>query len=82
MGQMHAASTKTARMSRALKELMKAGSRGLTTRQWANVAGIEAAGTVASELRRNGHDVRCALEHITDDGGRIHRYTYHGKLPS
>jgi hypothetical protein len=71
---MHAARLATSSRLRDAMTALAQHPRGLTTREWCNKAGIEAASAVAAELRENGLDVKC--KYIGRRGSRkIHRYS-------
>ena len=66
--------TKSQRLQRTLSALKKAGRRGVTSRELAEVRGSVAVGTDVSELRAQGHEIECFYSHQTGNGSKIYVY--------
>lgn len=63
------------RLQRTLALLRKCGGWGCTTHDIIAGAKVCAVNSAISELRRNGFVIKCKFYGVTDDGGRVYRYT-------
>jgi phosphatidylserine/phosphatidylglycerophosphate/cardiolipin synthase-like enzyme len=63
------------RLRTLLSALLKAGDRGLTTRELIDSTGSCAPHSDVAELRSNGYTVVCSFAGLSGEGRRVHRYT-------
>jgi len=79
----HAASVETSPRLRALlSALLKAGERGLTTREIFERTDSMAVHSDCHELRQNGYQISCRRERTTAGGRLVHRYRIEGNVAS
>ena len=72
---MNARSVKTSdKLKTVLGFLRSRASDGATSREIMEYCNTVAPGTVVSELRKNGYDVSCKFERITDGNAKVFRY--------
>lgn len=72
MGQIHAATRMTPRLTRVL-DVLRRNAAGATTHEIIHAGHVCAVNTCVSELRKLGHQIDCDLEAVTESG-RTYRY--------
>jgi hypothetical protein len=75
---MHAAAEKSERLQKMLR-VLKAHPNGVTTFEIQALTNSMSPATDISELRANGHFVKCVRMGKTTSGRQINRYTYEGR---
>lgn len=53
--------------------------RGVTSAEIQAHTGSMAVATDVSEIRRNGYDIECKYDHMSENGRKVFRYFYRGK---
>lgn len=70
----HAATMASNRMQKLYSFLLAVKGKGATTMEINEACMSTRASSDISELNRNGHETVCRLDHVSENGRRVHRF--------